>query len=162
MKAPILVLLVATGIFLSQPLSALAQDARHGGGPGKGSVSGSSTSRAPSHHASSYHNHGGKYRSHPTRSRVYIHGGIWWGPTWGPWTWPYGYYYYPAYPLPPHMPPVIQEQPETSYMEQDREAEDHDFLYYCREPKGYYPDVPRCPSGWQKVDPEELSPEEEE
>ena len=28
-----------------------------------------------------------------------------------------------------------------------------DWWYYCRKPKGYYPNVERCPSGWEKVPP---------
>jgi hypothetical protein len=28
-----------------------------------------------------------------------------------------------------------------------------DLLYYCRKPKGYYPDVQRCTGGWEKVPP---------
>jgi len=28
-----------------------------------------------------------------------------------------------------------------------------DWWYYCRKPKGYYPSVERCPSGWEKVPP---------
>jgi hypothetical protein len=28
-----------------------------------------------------------------------------------------------------------------------------DSWYYCRKPEGYYPDVQRCPGGWEKVPP---------
>jgi hypothetical protein len=55
------------------------------------------------------------------------------------------WYYYPApvYPYPdPYMPPnvVVETAPgaATAY-------------YYCTSPAGYYPYVPRCAVGWQRV-----------
>lgn len=162
MKPTMLALLVAAGALLTVPSSVMARDARYSGESRRSHSSSGYESRSATHRSPSRHGHGSKYRYHTSRSRVSVHGGIWWGPAWGPWALPYGYYYYPAHPLYGFPPPVIPEAPVAEYLEQDPEVEADDFLYYCRDPKGYYPDVPRCPGGWQKVDPEELSPAEEE
>ncbi|HXQ51795.1 MAG TPA: hypothetical protein VN802_11925 [Stellaceae bacterium] len=61
--------------------------------------------------------------------------GWWWivGPDW---------YFYPApvYPYPdPYLPPVVAAPaPQPSW-------------YYCTNPQGYYPYVPRCTVPWQPV-----------
>jgi hypothetical protein len=70
------------------------------------------------------------------------------GPGWGPW-WGTYYPYYSYYSAPPM---VIQQQPET-YIQQDQQTEESPYWYYCKDPKGYYPYVNRCPTGWSRVVP---------
>jgi hypothetical protein len=78
--------------------------------------------------------------------------GVWRGGHWnhGPhlgrfgWWWIVGgaWYYYPApvYPYPdPYRPPVAVVPPAPAAPA---------YWYYCRNPAGYYPYVPDCPSGW--------------
>lgn len=102
------------------------------------------------------------YWRYPRRTDVYF-GGVWIEPGWGPWwwgpVWPYYYpYYYPYY----SAPPVVIEQGPTEYIEKGDEAEEPDYMYYCRKPEGYYPRVQRCPSGWMKVAPSEVPPDQQE
>lgn len=84
---------------------------------------------------------------------AHFRGGVWIGPGWGPGWWgaPYGYGY-PYYPAPPV---VIQQQPQE-YIHQPApaaEPEQRSYWYYCKEAKGYYPYVKKCPGGWMKVVP---------
>jgi hypothetical protein len=54
-----------------------------------------------------------------------------------------GWYFYPQpiYPYPdPYRPPVVAGPPSPGPV-----------YYYCPRPRGYYPYVPNCPSGWQAV-----------
>ena len=44
--------------------------------------------------------------------------------------------------------PVIQTSPALQ-----RTVGDPKYWYYCRSPRGYYPDVMDCPLGWKKVAP---------
>ena len=70
--------------------------------------------------------------------------GIYWGGpvvVGSPW-YPYDYY--------PQPPTVIQQAP--AYV-QPQQQEDANYWYYCENPKGYYPYVASCPSGWMKVVP---------
>jgi hypothetical protein len=70
------------------------------------------------------------------------------GPYWGP---PY-YYNPPVYYN--YSPPVIVNQPAPVYVEREAAPADQAearMWYYCKNPKGYYPYVKRCPAGWQKV-----------
>ena len=56
---------------------------------------------------------------------------------------------------------LVVEAPKTVYVERDsvptQGLTDLDaggeWWYYCRKPKGYYPNVERCPKGWEKVPP---------
>ena len=56
---------------------------------------------------------------------------------------------------------LVVEAPKPVYVERDSVPSQGltdieaggDWWYYCREPKGYYPDVPRCPKGWETVPP---------
>ena len=70
------------------------------------------------------------------------HGGRlgWWWVVAGIW------YFYPApvYPYPdPFRPPVVAVPVPAPAPQQ--------FWYYCAEPPGYYPYVPRCREAWQAV-----------
>lgn len=104
------------------------------------------------------HARGGYYGHHGggVRFGVYLGPGAWWPGWWGP----YGYGYYPYYP----PPVVVQPPPSDLYVEPAPvpEAEEPRYWYYCKEAKGYYPDVKKCPKGWMKVVPPENPPEEEE
>jgi hypothetical protein len=75
--------------------------------------------------------------------------GVWLGPGWwGPNYYPF---YYPYFP--PEQRIVIEQQPEM-YIQPSQQAEEQQiYWYYCTEPKGYYPYVKQCPSGWMKVVP---------
>jgi hypothetical protein len=73
-------------------------------------------------------------------------GGIYLGvPLGRPW-YPYGYYPYSA-------PPVVVQQTPV-YVQPQQQEEEAYYWYYCQSPKGYYPYVKSCPSGWMKVVPD--------
>jgi len=84
--------------------------------------------------------------------------GVFIGPGWGPGWWGPYYPYYPYYAAPPV---VIQQQPDT-YIQQTPQAEEPSYWYFCKDPKGYYPYVKKCPKGWLKVVPSPTSGGEEE
>jgi hypothetical protein len=69
--------------------------------------------------------------------------GIYWGGpvVLGPPWYPYNYY--------PQQPTVVQQTPLYVQPQQ----QDAYYWYYCENPKGYYPYVSSCPSGWTKVLP---------
>ncbi len=77
-----------------------------------------------------------------------------WGPSWGT-----GLYGWPYYAAPP--PVVVVERTPPTYIEQGSGAasgllsEDggEGWWHYCRKPEGYYPEVKKCPGGWEKVAP---------
>lgn len=71
-------------------------------------------------------------------------GGIWIGPIWPFYPYPYSYYAGP--------PVIIREQQPEVYIEEPQQEEQH-YWYYCLNPKGYYPYVKECPDGWTKVAP---------
>ncbi|MGA9854127.1 MAG: hypothetical protein WBR29_02470 [Gammaproteobacteria bacterium] len=98
-------------------------------------------------------------------AQVYIHAGSgwrggywrhgWYGPRFG-WWWVVGpsWYYYstPVYPYPyPYTPPVVVVNPSYPVAPQNFGPAPIDYWYYCRAAKGYYPYVPTCPGGWEKV-----------
>jgi hypothetical protein len=84
----------------------------------------------------------------------HFRGGIWFGPGWGLWDpfFPfYGYPYYPYYPS--YAPPTVVAPQQPEYIQPVPQPEETSYWYYCRDPKGYYPYVKRCPGGWMKVVP---------
>lgn len=88
------------------------------------------------------------------------HGGdlavdLWLGPGLLAPYYPYYPYYshYPYYPYYTAPPVVIQQEPQEYIVQPAPEPEETDYWYYCQNPKGYYPYVQRCPSGWMKVVP---------
>ena len=101
---------------------------------------------------------------HGGGSRWYGSVGVYVGPGWGwGWGWPYygygwpyaygyGYPYYggyaASYPVyaPAYAPSVtyVEKNPATSYW------------YYCTDPAGYYPYVPRCNQPWNRVTPQDV------
>lgn len=89
------------------------------------------------------------------RSRHGGHVGVnlWLGPSLFAPYYPYSPYYshYPYYPYYTAPPVVIERQPQQYIVKP--EPEEPVYWYYCQEPKGYYPYVARCPSGWMKVVP---------
>lgn len=85
--------------------------------------------------------------------------GLYLGPTWDPWWW--GPPYYPYYPYYQQPPVIIRQEPEI-YIQPNPPTEQPRYLYYCQEPKGYYPDVKKCPNGWMKVVPPGIPAGEEE
>ncbi len=63
----------------------------------------------------------------------------WWWVVGGAW------YFYPTQVLPypdPYLPSVVVASPPVSAQP---------YWYYCRNPAGYYPYVPRCRVSWQAV-----------
>jgi hypothetical protein len=87
------------------------------------------------------------------------HFGLWFGPLWGPWD-PFFYPYYPYYPY--YAPPtvVVPQQPEE-YILPAPQPQETGYWYYCRDARGYYPQVKRCPSGWMKVVPSPSPPDQD-
>ena len=53
------------------------------------------------------------------------------------------YSYYPPAPAYNQQAPLAQVQPQGNYW------------FYCREVNGYYPNVPQCPGGWQRMNPQQ-------
>ncbi len=115
----------------------------HGGGHGGGGHGGGG--HGGSGHGGGHGGHGGgHYGGH---SSWYIgYGGYY----------PAPYYYYPYYSYYPAYYParVVANEPatQTIYVEKSAQAEP-DYWYYCTDPKGYYPHVERCPTGWLQVVP---------
>ncbi len=104
--------------------------------------------------------HGGGWYGHGGRVGVGVVIGPGWDPWWG------GYYpYYPYYPYsyPYYAPPpvVIEKEPDTYIQQTPQSEEPPKYWYYCKDPKGYYPYVKKCPKGWMKVVPP-TTPEDEE
>ena len=67
--------------------------------------------------------------------------GVW--PFWGPWWAPYA--------GPVVVPPPVVVTPAPSVVVPP--AAPPTSWYYCDNPRGYYPYVPQCPSGWRAVSP---------
>jgi len=70
----------------------------------------------------------------------------------------YRYYYPPPYPYSPY--PYYYPPPPVTYIEQQPPAQPgvapqlHSGAYwYCPAAGAYYPSVPSCAGGWQKVPP---------
>jgi len=75
----------------------------------------------------------------------------------------YGYdyyhpYYRPYYAPPPVVytpPPVVIQQEAPVYVERSdlppASTPVRSEHYYCPDPRGFYPDIPRCPAGWEKI-----------
>jgi hypothetical protein len=108
-----------------------------------------------------WHDHGDIHYFHEHdydawRAGVWFHGfhdgrDGWWWRTGGLW------YYYPApiYPYPdPYTPPTVvveQQAPAVVVAPGVAPTAPPTYVYYCGNPAGYYPYVPECPGGWQKV-----------
>ncbi|QII38573.1 hypothetical protein G3M83_13280 [Rouxiella badensis] len=87
-----------------------------------------------------YPYHHGGYRGGWGGPRVVVGVGPYWGPDpyyWGP----------PPYYGPPPVVYVTPPAPQV-YVQKPASAS-----YYCHNPVGYYPQIPRCPTGWQKLAP---------
>ncbi|HXP30102.1 MAG TPA: hypothetical protein VN832_03365 [Stellaceae bacterium] len=73
-----------------------------------------------------------------------------------PWVEPVPYYYPPApyyapyyAPAPVYVPPpVYAPAPQPTYVAPAAQSQN---WYYCDNPKGYYPYVQNCTSGWRQV-----------
>ena len=124
--------------------SALARGPVHGnhGGPGCGYYGGP---RGGYYGGPWRGYYGGPWRGYYGGWGRGYYGGWWPGIYWGglalsglPW-YPYNYY--------PQSPTVVQQN--QVYVQQQ---EDY-YWYYCENPKGYYPYISSCPSGWTKVVP---------
>ncbi len=90
----------------------------------------------------------------PAAARVVVGVGI--GPFWGgPFYGPYPYYYPPpvVYAPPPmvYAPPPVVVPPTPAYVQQPATA---NAWYYCDNPRGYYPTVQSCSTGWRQVAPQ--------
>ena len=73
------------------------------------------------------------------------------------------FYERPVYPYPMVVPEIIYELPVDDQQQQDysqQPPEDPYYWYYCEDPKGYYPYISECPSGWITVVPQPETPEE--
>lgn len=64
----------------------------------------------------------------------------------------FGYYPYPyGYPAPITTIVTVPAEPLVYVEKNEQPAEG--FWHYCREPAGYYPQVPNCSGSWQKIPP---------
>ena len=109
-------------------------------------------------YAAPHGGHGGGHGGHGGHGGG--HFGVWVGPGWG-WD-PFFYPYYPYYPYYYNQPPVVIQQEPQEYILPEQQPEQTNYWYYCRESKGYYPYVKKCPGGWMKVVPSPGPPGEEE
>ncbi len=101
--------------------------------------------------------HGGGWHGHGHSSF-----GVFIGPGWWGYPYPYYYPYYPyySYPYPYYYTPPTIPQQQYEYVEPEAPS----YWYFCQNPKGYYPYVKQCPKGWLKVVPKPVpkgEPEEE-
>lgn len=105
--------------------------------------------------------YGTRYIEPRRHSHSHFSGSIWIGPSWGIWD-PFWYPYYPAYRY--YSPPatVVVPQEPQEYIQPESQQGEAAFWYYCRNPEGYYPYVERCPSGWMRVVPDTVPPDEED
>lgn len=117
---------------------------------------------ADDHHGGDHHDHdeGGHWHDgdiHHFHEHDYDH---WRGGNWhhgfhegrGGWWWIVdgSWYFYPApvYPYPdPYTPPVVVTEPVPV----SPAGVPPSYVYYCRNPIGYYPYVPRCYAVWERV-----------
>jgi hypothetical protein len=73
------------------------------------------------------------------------------GPFWGfPFPYPYPYPYPYAYPY-PAPPPYYAPSAAYAAPADPGYGVAPSTWYYCANPRGYYPDVPQCNSGWRAV-----------
>jgi hypothetical protein len=151
-KVVVFVLAAALAIFMGswpaqgEPL-AHAELVAQGGG-GHGGFSGG--------HSGGFRGGGGGGGFRGGHGGGHFRGGVWFGPGW--WWDPflYPYYPYPYYPYYDQAPVVIQQQPE--YLLPEQQPQEASYWYFCRNPKGYYPYVKKCPGGWLKVVPAPAPP----
>ncbi len=118
-----------------------------GGGHGSGGHSGGHSSGR--HHGGhgSGHGSGGHSGGHSSGRHHGGHGSLYIGYSG---YYPAPYYYYPSYY--PARLVVTEPATQTIYVEKSAQAEPY-YWYYCTDPKGYYPHVERCPTGWLQVVP---------
>lgn len=57
-------------------------------------------------------------------------------------------FFWPIDPFPNYYAPPVVVQPPPVYIQQGQPA---GYSYYCNDPPGYYPQVPACPGGWQRL-----------
>jgi hypothetical protein len=90
--------------------------------------------------------------AHGYRGHVGVYIG---GPVWGPMWYPPPYYYPPqVIVVPPAQPTVYIEQQQQEAEPAAPTAGAHQYWYFCKSAKGYYPYVKECPEAWQKVLPQ--------
>lgn len=93
------------------------------------------------------------WADHHPRGGVRFGVGVMVAPRWDPWFWG------PPYPYQPY-PPVIIERAPPVYIEQPppepapQPTQQPAYWYYCAESNNYYPYVPTCPTGWQRILPQ--------
>jgi hypothetical protein len=94
-----------------------------------------------------------KLNAAPAEARVFVSVGVPFygygccGPYYG--GYPYGYYPPPVVYAPPpvvYQPPVYAPPPPQQPVAQQAQT-----WYYCDNPKGYYPYVQQCSSGWRQT-----------
>jgi hypothetical protein len=87
---------------------------------------------------------------YPHHWSVWVGGPVYWGAGYGPYYGPYVSVYPYAYGAPPVYadagPPVYRQKPGPA------------FQYYCTDPPGYYPDIPKCNTDWLQVVPRGTQP----
>ena len=94
-----------------------------------------------------------RYDARIWRGGRWYHGGYggrlgWWWIVAGTW------YFYPGpvYPYPdPYVPPVVVTQTYPTSPAAPVGPAPTQYWYYCAPAKGYYPYVPSCAGGWEKV-----------
>ena len=47
----------------------------------------------------------------------------------------------------------VEQPPIAAAPALQRTIDDPSYRYYCRSPRGYYPDIMDCPLGWKKIVP---------
>ncbi len=132
--------LAVAATLVAVPMTASAQHRDHGRWHGD-------IVRFEAHDWARWHSGGWRHSWHDGRlGWWWVAGGMWY------------FYPQPVYPYPdPYIPPtVVIEQPAPVVIQAPApapvvRAPAAQFWYYCEAPKGYYPYVASCPSGWKTV-----------
>ena len=121
------------------------------------------------HHVERHDFRGHDYRHFSVHEREIWRGGGWrheWYQGRLGWWWTVGGMWYffdaPIYPYPEVVPEVVfeaqvdVEQPVEQPAEEPQpplriKPQPQQYRYWCDNPRGYYPEVPSCPSGWRQV-----------
>jgi hypothetical protein len=142
--------MMLAALFLSE--GAIARD---GGHQGDHSADASGSGRA--HERATRADHARAERSGPSRQRDHDRDDFL---TESPYSRP-GFYYWPYYTFQPYSaPPAVTPFSPPSYIDQGTVLNIQSFgpnsTDYCSSPAGYYPYVQECPTGWRRMDPQQI------
>ncbi len=103
--------------------------------------------------ADRYHRRHGHWHGGPRASVGFYFGGPLYGSWYDPW--------YRPFPPPVYYEPrtvIIEREPPVYIQREPPPPAANPTWYYCPNPAGYYPHVPRCNQQWIPVDPATVPP----